>query len=306
MNKKEYLNEENYQRAKKKISIIALIILVVGVILGLSLIITGAIKQAKVNSQYSENSKAKLQEKLETEKKNLEFKKSELEEKIKPIENEIKKLEREPFTGFNDAYYERKDKIEELKKSIESDKKSIDIIGDVLDGGFDYCSFSDAKNNEYTSTYCSIFNSNNDDLSVIKNALDESFNWCKFNDAKNNEYTSMYCSYKLQLSDLTDFNRSFNSSKYISFYMFGAFAIIASCMVAFSIYMITKRREIIAFSAQQVMPVAQEGIEKMAPTIGKAGASIAKEMAPVYGNIAKEISKGIKEGMNEVDSNKNK
>lgn len=150
-----------------------------------------------------------------------------------------------------------------MKKSIESDKKSIDIIGDVLDGGFDYCSFSDAKNNEYTS---------------------------------------MYCSYKLQLSDLTDFNRSFNSSKHISFYMFGAFAIIASCMVAFSIYMITKRREIIAFFAQQVMPVAQEGIEKMTPTIGKAGASIAKEMAPVYGNMAKEI----KEGMNEVDINKNK
>ena len=49
------------------------------------------------------------------------------------------------------------------------------------------------------------------------------------------------------------------------------------------------------------MPVAQEGIEKMAPTIGKAGASIAKEMAPVYGEAAKEIAKGIKEGLKELD-----
>ena len=60
--------------------------------------------------------------------------------------------------------------------------------------------------------------------------------------------------------------------------------------------LIAHKREITAFGVQQVMPVAQEGIEKMAPTIGKAGASIAKEMAPVYGEIAKEIGKGIKEG----------
>ena len=36
--------------------------------------------------------------------------------------------------------------------------------------------------------------------------------------------------------------------------------------------------QIMAFSAQQVMPVAKEGIEKMAPTIGNAAGSIAKEI----------------------------
>ena len=35
------------------------------------------------------------------------------------------------------------------------------------------------------------------------------------------------------------------------------------------------------------MPIAQEEMKKMAPTIGKTGASIAKEMAPAYGEIAK-------------------
>ena len=49
---------------------------------------------------------------------------------------------------------------------------------------------------------------------------------------------------------------------------------------------IAHRREIKAFAVQQVMPVAQEGINKMAPTIG---------------NAAKEIAKGIKEGINESD-----
>ena len=47
-------------------------------------------------------------------------------------------------------------------------------------------------------------------------------------------------------------------------------------------FLIGNRREIVAYTTQQVMPVAQEGIEKMAPTIG---------------NAAKEITKGIKEGL---------
>ena len=63
--------------------------------------------------------------------------------------------------------------------------------------------------------------------------------------------------------------------------------------------MISKRRNIMAYGMQQTMPVMQEGIEKMAPSIGKAGKSMAKEMAPVYGDIAREITKGIKEGLKE-------
>ena len=42
-----------------------------------------------------------------------------------------------------------------------------------------------------------------------------------------------------------------------------------------------KRRKILTFTAQQVIPVAQEGVD---------------EMAPVIGNVAKEISKGIASG----------
>lgn len=61
------------------------------------------------------------------------------------------------------------------------------------------------------------------------------------------------------------------------------------------------RREITAYTTQQVMPIAQEGMEKMAPTIGKVGGEIAKEMAPAYGDIAREISKGIKEGLKDEE-----
>ena len=74
--------------------------------------------------------------------------------------------------------------------------------------------------------------------------------------------------------------------RYIPFYMFGAFIIVASSMIAVSIYIFGKRREIAAFTTQQVMPIAKEGINEMAPTIG---------------NVAGEIAKGIKEGIKDDD-----
>lgn len=54
-------------------------------------------------------------------------------------------------------------------------------------------------------------------------------------------------------------------------------------------FLIGNRREITAYTTQQVMPVAQEGIDKMAPTIG---------------NAVSEIAKGIKQGINEADKEK--
>ncbi len=58
-------------------------------------------------------------------------------------------------------------------------------------------------------------------------------------------------------------------------------------------FLIGNRREIMAYTTQQVMPIAQEGMEKMAPTVGSA-----------VGTIGKELAKGIKEGLNEADKNK--
>ena len=52
------------------------------------------------------------------------------------------------------------------------------------------------------------------------------------------------------------------------------------------IMIMAHRREITAFTTQQVMPVAKEGINEMAPTIG---------------NAVGEIAKGIKKGLNEAD-----
>lgn len=249
MKENKYLNEENYQKTKKKIMITALVVLVIGLLIGGSLIFIGLKKQNVVNSNYSEKTKANLDKQLVTEKGNLVNSKNELENKIKPVQDEIKSLERAKFEGFDDAYYARQDKIEELNKSIATDKNSIKVIDEVLDESFDYCNFDEAQNNSYTSKYCSLKN---------------------------------------QLNDKTDFNKNFDSFNNIIFYMFGGFIIIASFMIAGFIFMFSKRREIAAFTTQQVMPVAKEGIEEIAPTIGKA---------------AGEIAKGIKNGLRD-DENK--
>ena len=57
--------------------------------------------------------------------------------------------------------------------------------------------------------------------------------------------------------------------------------------------MIGNRREIISYTTQQVMPVAEESIEKIAPTVGSA-----------VGTLGKELAKGIKEGLKEDINNK--
>ena len=68
--------------------------------------------------------------------------------------------------------------------------------------------------------------------------------------------------------------------------VFGLFVTSIGIMMTFMAH----RREITAFTTQQVMPVAKEGINEMAPTIGNAA-----------GEIAKEIKKGINEANKEEE-----
>ena len=232
MEKKEYLSEERYQKNRKRIVAGAVIILIIGLLLGGSLIAIGLFKQSKVNANYSEANKESLSKKLE------------IEEEIKPVEDETKSLEREKFTGFDDAYYQRQDKIEELEKSISESKKNISAIETALGDSMSACAFDTTANNSYTKEYCS-----------IKNSLEDASSSC---------------------------NKKFDSHNSIPYYMFGGFIVAASLMISVSIYTFAKRREILAFSAQQVMPVAKEGIEKMTPTVSKS---------------VEEITRSVKKGL---------
>lgn len=55
-------------------------------------------------------------------------------------------------------------------------------------------------------------------------------------------------------------------------------------------FLIGNRREITAYTIQQTMPIAKEGIEKITPTV-----------ASSLGQISKEIAHGINEGINKKD-----
>ena len=297
--KKEFLTEENYERGKKKLKMIAIIVLVIGLLIGGSLITVGILKQSKTNSNYSEDTIKKLQNDIEAEKVSLETKKTELKGK----RDEALRVEKQNLENKKQELISKGIKYDNSTKYDDGESYDLKVITNALDPSFNYCAFDEYENNVITRDYCLLSSNKDEDsiaINVIERVLSIEFNYC-VGDTKNNMYTSRYCSLVSQLNDKSDFNKEFDSYDSIPFYIIGGFIIIASCMFAGSIYMTTKQREILAFHAQQVMPVAQEGIEKMAPTIGKAGASIAKEMAPAYGEVAKEISKGIKEGLKSDD-----
>ena len=140
------------------------------------------------------------------------------------------------------------------------------------------------------------------DLHIINEALDPSFSHCRFDECKNNELTKEYCKIK---------NANGGNGMGGMFIAIGVFIIIGTLIFSSAIIFSTHTREIMSYQAQQIMPIAQEGIEKMAPTMANVAKKMApaykevvKEMAPAYKEVAKEISKGIKEGMNEADNNK--
>lgn len=220
MMEKEYLNEEKYQKTKKKISVVALIVLIIGLLLGGSLIFNGFQKQEEINEKYSDENKSSISEQISIEKQKLEAKKLELESK-----------------GVK-----------------------YDVFAKYTDG----------------EAY---------DLKIITKVLDPSFDLWDFNEYKENPITGKYCSLRRQLDDISnEFNKTWDSSEYIQFYISGGFVIFFFCIISSMIYMASKRREIAAFTAQQVIPVTQENIEKMAPFVG---------------NVAKEIANGIKEELND-------
>ena len=196
MNERKYLNEENYQRTEKKLAIVSVIILIIGLCIGGFLIYKG-------------------------------FQKPE---------------------GSN---------LDELKAQLETKRKELEAKGITYS---EFARYTDGE--KY-------------DLKIVTNALDPSFNNCAFDEYKENSLTKDYCAAK---------NTTKQKLTNIGLIIWGLFICISTCMASGMIFLLSKRRKILAFQVQQVMPVAKEGIEEMAPTFGKA---------------ANEITKGIKKGLDE-------
>jgi len=257
---RKFLNEENYQNTKKKLTNISLAVLIIGVVIGLGLIITGIIlsNNAKSISIDLNNTENNIVSRTEDEVQNdiniIKTKINSLKNEISTLEMDLFKIQFEERSSNN--YYEKQDEKEKKEAELLALNTQLEKYQKEL--------------HEINSN--SIIDDMAPGLGIVENI---------FNTASNN----------------------ITKAKYTPFYIFGAFIIIASGMISLVIFLYAKRRDMIAFGAQSVVPVAKEVVDDVAPTIGKAGATIAKEMAPAYGNIAKEISKGIKEGINEANNN---
>lgn len=115
-------------------------------------------------------------------------------------------------------------------------------------------------------------------LYIINNVLNPRLNRCSFDEYKNNELTSQYCNLIKQLEDTEKldikYKRKSESFSCIPYYMVGTSIILFSIIISISLFLIAKRREIIAFQAQQAMPVVKEGIEEISPALGKAAKDV--------------------------------
>lgn len=243
MNQKEYLNEEKYQQGKKKLLKISLIVLIVGVLIGLSLIITGTVlsNNAKginidLNPEQSNTEKLRTESEVKADINALKPKITSLNNEVMALEMDLWKIQMNE--GLSDNYY---------AKQKEKETKETELL--ALEDKLDYYQ---------------------DELSKIQSNTDDNIN------DQIDQFEGIFNSATTKIS----------KAKYIPFYTAGGFIIVLSCIISFAIFMFAKKREITAFTVQQTMPLVQEGIEKVTPTIG---------------NAAKEISKGIKEGINEAD-----
>lgn len=221
-NKREYLNEENYQQTKNKITKISLIILIIGLVIGVGLIITGVI-----------------------------------------IQNNTKKINEERHNEANKLKQERLIEIAKEKNNL----------NDQIQAKEYSCNSFDMRDPNWYADKVKC----QSEVSSLRQELDE---------LEMEEF-------QLENGIGIDFYTVESPIKYFILYIFGGLTIIISVSIAGSIYFVAKRREIAAFTIQQTMPLAQEGMEKMAPTIGN-----------TVGTIGKELAKGIKEGINEADKNK--
>lgn len=213
MEKKEYLNEEWYQNAKKKVKKIALFILIAGLLIGSCIIGIGVVKQ-----------------------------------------NEAKRAKEQRYNEAQERLVEIAKEKEELNTQIEEKSYECDSMDKFSSNWFAESSKCNHEEFALRGKLADLEMEENELQTIEKGGIIHSANFV--------------------------------------FYFIGAFVILSSLMLAFSVYSVSMRREVIAFTTQQVMPVAQEGIEKMTPTVSNS-----------VGEIAKSIASGIKAGINEADAN---
>ena len=256
MKSKERLSEEKYQKKKRKIMIVSLMIFIIGLLIGGSLILIGIMRKNDITNQYSENNKKGIEENIKHEKENLKTKKEEQTRKRKTNLNEEKKL-----LETKKAELEKKGiKYDLFTQYTDGEAYDLKIITEVLDPSFLFCAFDAYKNNSLTTNYCALINNvdtTSKDIKTIDNVLNSNFNYCMLDEYVDNPLTNKYCTYLKEDAKLTNVNKNIETIKFIPYYVTGGFVIVITIALAFIFYLIAKRRDIIAFSIQQMKPIVE-------------------------------------------------
>lgn len=234
MENKKYLTEENYEKGKKTILKIAITILVIGIVIGISLIVAGILKINSTSENSSNNTTITTIEEDAMTEEEIDLKIAEIDNQINEINQNLNSLKAEKSqefmaNGFSEKYYE-------IDSEIETENKK---ISDLNQEKFILESEKQLTNNGFIDDF---------EEGGPENLASKGFGGMMI--------------------------------------MGGVMILIFTALISGKLFMIYKRREILAFTAQQVIPVAQEGIDEMAPAIG---------------NVAKEISKGIASGKKDAD-----
>ncbi len=256
----QFLTEENYQKSKKKLKRLSLIILIAGLLLGGGLITAGIILTNNAKQQNAETADRIQQESdakqdsqqaritevqadldsAQAEADRLDTEIINLRSQISQLRNEQQQIFREDH-GFSERYNAKEAEITQVESQISTNNVELSKLHERIFG--------------YQAELAKLKISTNDSFNDIKNEVDV---------AKD----------------------TISTSKYIFLYFIGGFIIIASCTISLCLYLFSKGREISAFTVQQKIPIAQEGINTMAPTVGNAA-----------GTIAENVARGIKTGL---------
>lgn len=243
--KKEFLNEENYQKTRKVLIIFGLIIMSVALLIGGFLIYKGIEKlNANNNTENVLNNKEKLNELYDSKEEILEKiddRIEKLEEELETLEIAEDKAEQKITTEFfkdsnSDAYYEAKrakEKITKQKREVESQITDLEGL---------YLGSDNKETAKLLKEYYDVYN----EIADIE----------------------------IQQKTNTTQNRAI--FKAMPFFMFGGFIILVGLLIGGRIISIAYTRHMLAFGTQTVVPVAKEVVDDMTPTISKALGEITK------------------------------
>ena len=246
--KKEFLTEEKYEAANKKIKKVSLIILIVGIVAGLSLIIAGFVK---ANSHETA-------EEIETKISNLESVQEKLEQEV---EDTKKTVGAEYDSSINE--------LESEKTALTREKNKTSYRSD------EYY----AKEDAITAKEREISTKQSEKSEAIAKAIKEK---------------------EAQIKDIEESIVKLDSEKWRAenglyfmesspFFAIGGMLIFIGVLYSLMTWFITKRRAIMAYTAQSARPIIEEGTEKVAPTVAKASGKVTE-------SVAEGVAKGIKKG----------